>query len=310
MPAPHVVLAALERLQRLERARPVRSQQPGQTTIRKKLSHRSGIAHSSWFRCPRSECAESFRHTSGKALHSVHGPPCPCETRSPFRESPASASARSRSIQSLSVSRVAANSLSHSCGCSLCVRVIGDSWAACRISSEYALPIPLRMRGSVRALLSVRFSTVSAVAKRVEIAREDVDSSRIHGTQGLLASENRQRCAVLGAGFGEHERASGKIEGRQTLAASQLCLRQAASAAGRQSSSAAPARDRLPLQSRCACRFAAVRAPRVPPHLVTGRLHGAKQKRARQPHSLDRLPDDAWFKRGDVGGDVRQFRHA
>ncbi len=69
---------------------------------------------------------------------------------------------RSRSIQSLSVWRVAAKSLSHSCGSNLCVSAIGDSCAACRISSEYAFPIPLTSRGSVRALLSVRFSTVRA----------------------------------------------------------------------------------------------------------------------------------------------------
>ena len=28
-----------------------------------------------------------------------------------------------------------------------------------------------------------------------------------------------------------------------------------------------------------------------------GRLYGAQQKRARQPHMLDPLPDDAWFER-------------
>src|SRR4029077_15774033 len=35
------------------------------------------------------------------------------------------------------------------------------------------------------------------VAKRAEITREDVYSSRVDGTQALLASENMQRCAVL-----------------------------------------------------------------------------------------------------------------
>src|SRR6266849_280492 len=60
-------------------------------------------------------------------------------------------------------------------------------------------------------------------AKRAEVAREDVDSSRVDGTQALLAYEDVQRCAVLCAGFGEHQRAAGKIEGRQISAASQLC---------------------------------------------------------------------------------------
>jgi hypothetical protein len=35
------------------------------------------------------------------------------------------------------------------------------------------------------------------------------------------------------------------------------------------------------------------------------RLRGSKQKRARQPHSIERLRDDAWFERCDVGGDIR-----
>src|SRR5712664_2975461 len=86
-----------------------------------------------------------------------------------FSGKPDPASARSRSIQSLRVWCVAANSLSHSYVCNLCVSVIGDSCAACRISSEYALPIPLTRRGSVRARFRVRFSNISA-------ARNDVKS--------------------------------------------------------------------------------------------------------------------------------------
>jgi hypothetical protein len=39
-------------------------------------------------------------------------------------------------------------------------------------------------------------------------------------------------------------------------------------------------------------------------------LHGAKQKRAGKAHSIDRLRDDARFECSDVGGDIRQLRHA
>ena len=39
-------------------------------------------------------------------------------------------------------------------------------------------------------------------------------------------------------------------------------------------------------------------------HIRNRRLYGAQQKRARQSHMLDPLPDDAWFKRGDVRGDI------
>jgi len=40
------------------------------------------------------------------------------------------------------------------------------------------------------------------------------------------------------------------------------------------------------------------------------RLDGSKQERARQSNALKRLPEDAWFECSDVGGDIRQFRHA
>jgi hypothetical protein len=39
-------------------------------------------------------------------------------------------------------------------------------------------------------------------------------------------------------------------------------------------------------------------------------LCGSQQKSARQPHALERLSDDAWFKSANVGSDIRQFRHA
>jgi hypothetical protein len=113
-----------------------------------------------------------------------------------------------------------------------------------------------------------------------------------------------QRCAVLCAGFGKHKRAVGKIEGCQTVAARQLCLR------------------RPPVQA--ACNHQVQHQPKIAfylnsdaladsPQFADGpaldtcnwRLRGSKQKRARQPHSIERLRDDAWFERCDVGGDIR-----
>src|SRR5882724_8108016 len=41
------------------------------------------------------------------------------------------------------------------------------------------------------------------LAKRAEIARENVDSSRVDGAQVFLASKDVQRRAVLCAGFGQ-----------------------------------------------------------------------------------------------------------
>ena len=45
-------------------------------------------------------------------------------------------------------------------------------------------------------------------------------------------------------------------------------------------------------------------------HIRYRGLHGAQQKRTGQPHLLDPLSDDARFERGDVSGDIGQFRHA
>ncbi len=45
-------------------------------------------------------------------------------------------------------------------------------------------------------------------------------------------------------------------------------------------------------------------------HFREWRRNSAKQKCAGQPHSLDRLPDDARFERADVSGDIRKLRHA
>jgi hypothetical protein len=45
-------------------------------------------------------------------------------------------------------------------------------------------------------------------------------------------------------------------------------------------------------------------------HIRNGGFRGSKQKGTRQSHSLNRLSDDARFECSDVGGDIRQFRHA
>src|SRR2546430_8157540 len=45
-------------------------------------------------------------------------------------------------------------------------------------------------------------------------------------------------------------------------------------------------------------------------HTCNRWLCGSKQKRASKPYSNERPPDDAWFERSNVRGDIRQFRHA
>jgi hypothetical protein len=39
-------------------------------------------------------------------------------------------------------------------------------------------------------------------------------------------------------------------------------------------------------------------------------LRRSKQKRAHQPHALERLRNDARFERENVCGNIREFRHA
>src|SRR5438552_19202570 len=134
------------------------------------------------------------------------------------------------------------------------------------------------------------------VAKRAEIARKDVDSSRVNGTQAFLAGEHMQRCAVLCAGFGQNERAVGKIEGCQTVAARQLCPWQP------------------PVQPACnhqvqhqpkiafySNRDALADSPQFADDATLDTsnwwLCGSKQKRTRKLHSNERLRDDTRPKR-------------
>ncbi len=54
-------------------------------------------------------------------------------------------------------------------------------------------------------------------------------------------------------------------------------------------------------------------SPQFAHHVVldTGqrRLRGAQQERARQPHPLQRLADDACFKRAEISRNIGQFGH-
>ena len=45
------------------------------------------------------------------------------------------------------------------------VQIIGDSFARCRISSEYAFPMPAKRRGSASDRFTVWFSTRSRARK-------------------------------------------------------------------------------------------------------------------------------------------------
>src|SRR5208283_1980746 len=58
----------------------------------------------------------------------------------------------------------------------------------------------------------------------MEIAGEDIDSSRIEGAHAFFASEHMQRSAAFGASLGENQSAVGKVEGGEGLAAGEFRL--------------------------------------------------------------------------------------
>src|ERR1700693_2901823 len=131
-------------------------------------------------------------------------------------------------------------------------------------------------------------------AKRTEIAREDLDSSRVDGTQTGLARENVQRCAMRSTGFGKYKRSAGKIEGSQTPAACQLC----SSTSPVQPAGNHQGQDE-PEIAFDANRDSLADAPQFVHDSALDacnrRLCSAQQERAGQPHSLDALIDDAWL---------------
>ena len=109
---------------------------------------------------------------------------------------------------------------------------------------------------------------------------------------------------MLCASFREHEGAIRKIESRQASAPRKLCSsRPPVEAAGDHQ-----------VQHQPEIAFYANRNSLAdPPQFAHNAafdirkqwLRGAKQKRAPQPYVLDRLSQDSWLKRTNVGGDIR-----
>ena len=146
-------------------------------------------------------------------------------------------------------------------------------------------------------------------AKRGEIASKNFDAARVDGAQALFAHEEMQGRTALCTGFGEHKRAIGKIERGEILPARQLRFARAPVQAARdhqvqyQPEAAIDANGDSLADSPQFAHRAAVRT-------CLWWQHGAKQKRARESNPFDRLADDSGFKRGEIGGDVRQLGHA
>src|ERR1700739_4565689 len=113
---------------------------------------------------------------------------------------------------------------------------------------------------------------------------------------------------MLCAGFGKYEAAVGEIESSQTVTASQLCSqRPPVQPAGDHQVQRQP--EIAVHSDRDALADASQLAHEATFHARHRRLRGSQEKRSCHPHSLDRLPDDAWLERANIRGDIRQFRH-
>ena len=147
-----------------------------------------------------------------------------------------------------------------------------------------------------------------SITKGIEIAVEDFDAAGVDRVEAVFAAENMERSAALGAGFGEHERAVREVEGRETITAGK------------------PDVLRAPMQAACdhqvenepevaidpdgdALADAAQFAHSAALEVLERGLHGSKEKRAREANAFEELVEDTHLECGEVGGDIREFRH-
>src|SRR5712691_3954943 len=109
-----------------------------------------------------------------------------------FSGKPPAASTRSRCVQSSRVERVASKSRAISSSDKLVVIWTGDRRARWRISSEYALPMPLKRCGSVRERFRLWRSRVSRVRN---VSRSVSNTSTPPGSSAREASSPRRMCS-------------------------------------------------------------------------------------------------------------------
>ena len=127
--------------------------------------------------------------------------------------------------------------------------------------------------------------------------------------EGLLAAEDVQRGAAFGAGFGENEmRAGREVEGEQPVAAGELGLRRTpVQAAGDHEMDHEP---ETAFETDGDALADAAQSPYGAPFDGgDGRVGGAQHKNTLQAHAFQRSPEDARLERGEIRGDVGQFRH-
>ena len=244
----------------------------------------------------------------GRGARSGRGPPSPDERRSPFPGTlrPAAIeAARSRppvSHASLRTARAISSAVN------VDVVFIGDNFAACRISSEYALPMPLKIRGSVRARLSVWFCAVSRAPKA---ARSAAMTSRPCGLSASIAASP----STMWIDAWRFDPASVKITdpaGKSNAARPDLSGNRGAALAPSQASRDHQVDHRrkpaLELDDDSLAKAA------QSDHASAGerlrrRGDGADDERVADAQPLERLSENAGRERFEVDRDVRKLRH-
>ena len=130
------------------------------------------------------------------------------------------------------------------------------------------------------------------------------------GSIACMASslaEDVQRGAALASGFGEHQRAVGKIERGEVVAAAELRARgPPVQAPGDHQVKHEP---EVVVEADGDALADAAQLADVRPSTSATAAGRAQQKGAGDANMLERLADDALFERVDVGGDVGQLRH-
>ena len=186
----------------------------------------------------------------------------------------------------------------------------GESLAACRISSEYAFPIPLNRRGSVSERLSVAISTSQGLPELFQRCRERLDTTAIDGFERSGAVDNVHEARFFEPRFGEEQTASVEFEFGQHHSWGHACFLA-------RRAPAEPARnhevqDEIELviegnhdplaESTDAAHNAAVQR-------IERRVHGAKDEWAFRESPLQHQAGDARIQRVDEQNDVGQFGH-
>jgi len=141
-----------------------------------------------------------------------------------------------------------------------------------------------------------------------EVHSEHLDPPAVELRESRFACNQVERRPLLRRGLGKHERAVGKVERRECSAAADL--RPALSPVQPARNHQVQDQEQISLEREDdSLADPSQREDPAAAGLPERRSDRAQQKRARQPHRLESLTDDARFERGEIAQDVRQLRH-